>query len=1319
MMSSSMTTLVTTLLAACALTGMAVAQTLSNDKLGTFAVPRLETPPVIDGQIDPEEWRGALAISGLAQQNPGGNLLIMRPTTFYLGWDDDNLYLACRTWIMPNYKPRVSGRAHNTATPFDDGLEFNIMSLGQNVSEAGSDSSYKFFINALGTQGDMGRVSVGQIFRTWQPQFETATRQTGPGSAPLDGSWWEAEVILPAKAFGLEGPNLAGDEWKMLLAFNHIPSWMQASIPINSGYFDHSGFPSFILADDAPAVQVTMDELPGIKDGTAAVQFQIHNPTAAPVEVALTARFEQWVDARTATSLLERATTLQVAPGETGTFAVNEPLPLEELGTRTGGLWYQVTQGDRELYRYYAFFKPGYAQNWVTYTPPKEAFPLSAGFNPVRNNLQLRGDSYYLDDPADARALHYTVTREGDSEPVAQGVLDEMDHHYFERLLELPPLPEGQYTVEARLELRDGSELGPETASFRKEDEANVFADWWENDIGQTERLIPPYTALSGRRGRVAVLGREYRLNALGLPTAITAAGGDVLAGEARIVVVVDGREHTVPLRGTPRIRESRAWRQRFTGNATGAGLRFEVEGAIEQDGLVTLNLSYAPAGREAVTIDALRIEFPLRGDVAENLVCIGAGGNYASHTATVLPDDQTGQLWSTLDTGIGGSYMQVGSFYPQVWLGNEQRGLLWWADSDQGWTPINEVPAHEVVRVGSDQLSVSSDRSGDASHRTDHRSLMTDDAPVVLRNNIISRTETIDGARALTFSYIATPFKPLPKGWRMAIYSENGTFTTDGFKTRKDPKTGQQINGWNWLHPPSRDPEEWSTLWAEFKAQADQDVHAKRHHDPAHARNHQGSRYVHTSIPMYGYGPQTGDRRVSGYFASEWGRGNYNPTMTDYLLYLIDRSFGEGGLRTIYWDIFYTGVFSELQAGYGYVLPDGRVQPTFHGYNLRRFMMRLYALMHEHGLTPGANVTHSSNAFPLIAFPWIDAVMDGEFVFFRDATAGDSYDYYLPPRMRAMAVPHNFGVSVSWMILNHVTEPQKRLRNMRTFIDWHRMHDTWRCQDSRVPPDSILEWGLNDPDMEYLPYWRANHVQPQAEALLASVWRKPGRAIVVVFSEDDKTAGARDVAVTIDLAALGLAPARDWDGAVVVKEIGTTIGGGMPRDTPRDPEVAFDPATGTLSIPGLAPRTARYIGIRVLEQADTERVAAGFTAIGQAEALDEALLDWGLVGPDTQVVAAGKAGAIRAAEAISTTLWRRADRVLLAVTNTGETPAQGVTLAVDLDALGLVPELPWQEFIRARGFHGTRPTLDFHARTLSLGTIPGGETRWVGLRRY
>lgn len=1293
---------------------LAAGASIPADKLGHFAVPRMAQPPTVDGTIDPVEWRGALAIGGLASQNPGGNLLIMRPTTYFLAWDADNLYIACRTWLMPGYKPRVGGRAHNTATAFDDGMEFNLMPKGANVPPAGSDSSYKFFITCLGSHGDMGRVSVGQIFRSWQPRFQVATRQTAPGSAPLGGSWWEAEVVLPAKDFGLVGPNRVGDLWKMLLAFNHIPGFFQAAVPVNSGYFDPGGYPTFELTDGSAAVQVTMDALPGLKDGVAAVRVRVFNPGPKPAQVKVLTEIRELADPAVPAELLKKEATLEVAAGQAAEFVLDEKLP-RDLDKNKGDLFVLVTQGEHVLYRYFAFFELGYPENWVKYSPPKAAFPLSGTFNPVRNNFRLAADSYYLPEPAAAKAVHYRIAREGGAKPVLQGTLDKVEDFYFTGLMDLPPMKEGRYTVDVRMELRDGTVLGPETATFEKLNEAKAFGAWWQNKLGDAERVIQPFEAIKRQKAEVkgqrsegesvSVWGRTYTLNALGLPAEIVSQGQPVSAAPARIIVVIDGKEQSIDLTGTLRFTEKKPWRHAFKGKAKGAGLVFTATGGIEQDGLVTVNLTFAPEGKAPVAIDALRLEFPLRNEVAESLVCIGAGGNFSSHTAMLLPAGKTGRLWSTLDTGIGGSMMTVGSFYPQVWLGNERRGLLWWADSDQGWTPVNEVPAHEAVRETAPGVRVQVS-GADASADTRH---LTSDSCITLRNNIISRPETLAESRTLTFSYMASPFKPLPKGWRMAVYSEDGTFGTAGHKTHVDPKSGHEINGWNWLNPPSYDPAEWSALWAEHKQKADAKVREQQWRDPAAARNKD---WVHTSIPMRGYGVQTSDGKVANYFRPEWGDGNYNPSMTEYLLWLADRSFREGGLRTIYWDIFYVTVISDLQAGYGYRLPDGRTQPTFHGYNLRRFMMRLYALMGDHGLTPGANVAHSSNAFPLVAFPWVDAVLDGEFVFFRDATVGDFVNFYPSARMRAMATSHTWGPQHSWMMLNHITDQARYWREHRVYTDWQRLHDTWRGQDGRVPPDSMLDWGLNDERLVYTPYWRATAATGTADNLLVSAWTLPDRALLLVFNADGKA--TRDGKVTVDQKALGL-PA----GEVTVKEIGDAIGNGLPTTTPKDPEVAFDPASGTLAVPGLQPHTARYVGIRVQAPADLERVRREFAAVGHGAELTEAMLDWGLVTAATRFRPAGQTPEVKSdAPQVQVALWQLTDRVLLAVTNSGEQDIP-VTVGIDLDKLGLTPRLPWQEFIRVRSFDAGNANLDFHGRKLSLGVLKPGQVRLVGVRRY
>ena len=332
-------------------------------------------------------------------------------------------------------------------------------------------------------------------------------------------------------------------------------------------------------------------------------------------------------------------------------------------------------------------------------TPPDPAkFAFETRFNPVRSLLLVKGDTYYLEDPTQAKALHYRVVSESGGAAVAEGRITGIAEYFLRDVVKMPPLAPGKYRVEATMELADGKRLGPMTGGFEKKDEAREFARWWGKKAGHVERVIPPYAALVRTGNAVTCLGREYELNALGLPAAIRSQSAAVSAAPARIVVVVDGKEHVVPIAAPATFIETTAWRMRFEGQAQCAGLALHAKGWLEQDGLVYVDLTYGPEGGAAVKVDALRIEYPLTEADAEGLVCIGPGGNFSSRTTMLLPTDKAGRLWSTLDTGITGSGMTVGSFYPTVWIGSERRGLLWWADNDQGWFPDDSVPAHEVV---------------------------------------------------------------------------------------------------------------------------------------------------------------------------------------------------------------------------------------------------------------------------------------------------------------------------------------------------------------------------------------------------------------------------------------------------------------------------------------------------------------------------------------------------------------------------------------------------------------------------------------------
>ena len=64
-----------------------------------FNVPYMHTPPVIDGRINPEEWREAAQVTGVVQSS---SLQYKdRAICFWVGWDAKHLYIAARSDVLP------------------------------------------------------------------------------------------------------------------------------------------------------------------------------------------------------------------------------------------------------------------------------------------------------------------------------------------------------------------------------------------------------------------------------------------------------------------------------------------------------------------------------------------------------------------------------------------------------------------------------------------------------------------------------------------------------------------------------------------------------------------------------------------------------------------------------------------------------------------------------------------------------------------------------------------------------------------------------------------------------------------------------------------------------------------------------------------------------------------------------------------------------------------------------------------------------------------------------------------------------------------
>jgi uncharacterized protein DUF5916/cellulose/xylan binding protein with CBM9 domain len=191
--------------------------------------PRLEpvrvtTPPVIDGKLDDEVWRGeALAPSEWLTYNPLNGEKLPQATEVRAAYDSRYLYFAFRCL---DAEP---GRVRSTLSRRDN--LWNDDWVGLSLDSVGNgQSSYDLFVNASGVQGDV--LTTPSAGENSAPDFiwESAGRRTDTG--------YEVELRLPLTTFRF----VSGAEVRMGILF-----WRRVSrLGISASWPDVPAGRSFI-----------------------------------------------------------------------------------------------------------------------------------------------------------------------------------------------------------------------------------------------------------------------------------------------------------------------------------------------------------------------------------------------------------------------------------------------------------------------------------------------------------------------------------------------------------------------------------------------------------------------------------------------------------------------------------------------------------------------------------------------------------------------------------------------------------------------------------------------------------------------------------------------------------------------------------------------------------------------------------------------------------------------------------------------------------------------------------------------------------------
>jgi len=552
----------------------------------------------------------------------------------------------------------------------------------------------------------------------------------------------------------------------------------------------------------------------------------------------------------------------------------------------------------------------------------------------------------------------------------------------------------------------------------------------------------------------ILVWGRTYRFQNSPFPSSIATVSNEILISPMRLVGQTDTGSITWSQSGVE------LWEQN-DGHATLIGwlqsdaviVNFVIR--AEFDGLVKFDMTLVPLPQPKLKLQKLWLEIPMRKEKA-TLFHYWPGRWGSAENSGAIPK--------------GGMRLP---FKPILWLGCEEGGLTWCAESDKGWQLADANCALEIVPT---------------------------DYEVIMRIHLLD-TPPQRLPISFVFGIQATPVKPLPKDfhdWRIchgAFYGMEQQPVTQGIKettlekaVRLGVKTLVFHEHWTPVQNywrTNRETElreliaachqrgiklllyfgyELSTLAPEWSAVADE-VLVK----------------TPTGGLAGGYFRQPPQRDYIVCLKSEWSERLLSGIVNAIERYSFDGVYLDGTIEPF-------PCANELH-GCGYRAPDGSLKVTYPIFAVRNFMRRLYEALHPKGKIINAHQSTYCGT-PTLAF--VHSYWDGE-QFGGGELAKEPLQKLTLASFRAEFMGKNFGVPCEFLVYER--PPDWTVDHALAFTLLH---------DVRVRPlgfGTMLEkmsaiWDVmtkfSVSEAEWHPYWRnSDLVEVEPESVKVSGYRK------------------------------------------------------------------------------------------------------------------------------------------------------------------------------------------------------------------------------------
>lgn len=600
-----------------------------------LSLPPINKAPIIDGKIDKDEWRNASTQFGAISTTT--KLLSVRNVTFFLTYDNDNIYFAQRSDIPQ--EPMILTQ--------EDTTEITLL-------PPGCSKPYIFKFNSLNNDNLSDGVKVaGSI-----------TQNT---SKEHPRKYWECEALIPLSAVGVDKLE-DGAEW----GFQMTRNWQN---PKDTACWhlpdEKNQYGTFIPERDIPTV--SFDGL-GSQYWTTSydIKWQVVNTAGKKLTIKSSASILSIEAPRD----INRTDVLE--PGGSTSYGFREVL-LPGV-QRTLNATVSDPDSNRIYYQRSFSWDTSNGLNWQNPDPP---IILDIGIFPTYKKAKARLWCENQKKLSDLSNIVFKI-RDEKGKVFYESEAEKRSNSDYYKMWEQLELPLGEYFITAEITAKDGKK------SVIERDFAIRSFPWQNNDIGKARIVIPPFKPLKINRdnNEIHALQTGYRINGA-FWDAIYAQGENIL--ESPIEFTINGgkfkalKTKLVSVECDEVVYESELEFQ---------NLKLKVIHQYEFDGMCKVSLSFDPGA--GVDIKELYLDIPLKKELAKLYHCVGSG--MRSNTSGFLPEG-TGLIWDSKDKKEKHLFKNWGSFRPYFWFGGIYKGISWFCETPRCWTQDDSRATMELIR--------------------------------------------------------------------------------------------------------------------------------------------------------------------------------------------------------------------------------------------------------------------------------------------------------------------------------------------------------------------------------------------------------------------------------------------------------------------------------------------------------------------------------------------------------------------------------------------------------------------------------------------